>query len=155
MGDDIQAIKAGLLEIADIHVVNKSDRPDANRTVAELRNMLSLVGPPAAGGWDIPILQTVAAKGEGVDDLVDTFDRHLRWLRDTGELEARERRSATARVTAVAQDLLLEELVSPSHGDAFERAVDDVQHRRTDPRTAGRRLIRVAAGASEPEGAAR
>jgi LAO/AO transport system kinase len=155
MGDDIQAIKAGLLEVADIHVVNKADRPDANRTIAELRTMLSLIGPPPPGGWDIPILPTVAADGTGVADLVDTFERHLAWLRESGELEAREHRSAEARVTAVAQDLLLEELVSPSRGDAFERAVEDVQHRRIDPRTAGRRLIRVAAGASEPEGAAR
>ncbi|MGH2970484.1 MAG: hypothetical protein ACRDK0_15685, partial [Solirubrobacteraceae bacterium] len=68
-------------------------------------------------------------------------------------LERRERRAAAARVAAVAQDLLLEELESPSTGDAFERAVDDVQHRRTDPRTAGRRLIRVAAGARDTEGA--
>jgi hypothetical protein len=71
---------------------------------------------------------------------------------DSGELARRERRSAAARVAAVAQDLLLEELESPSSGDAFERAVEDVQCRRTDPRTAARELIRVAA--RQTEGAA-
>src|SRR4051794_29150698 len=142
MGDDIQAIKAGLLEIADLHVVNKADRPDKDRTINELRSMLSLV--PTAD-WEPPILETVAHAGTGVPELLDAFDRHLAWLRESGELERRERRSAAARVTAVAQDLLLEELESPATGDAFERAVEDVQQRRTDPRTAGRNLIRVAA----------
>jgi LAO/AO transport system kinase len=142
MGDDIQAIKAGLLEVADLHVVNKADRPDKDRTVNELRNMLSLV-PDAA--WEPPILETIAHDGTGVPELLEAFDHHLAWLKESGELERRERRSAAARVTAVAQDLLLEELESPATGDAFERAVEDVQHRRTDPRTAGRNLIRVAA----------
>jgi LAO/AO transport system kinase len=142
MGDDIQAIKAGLLEIADLHVVNKADRPEADRTVAELRTMLSL---QPSGVWEPPILETVARTGAGIPELADAFDHHRSWLADSGELERRERRSAAARVAAVAQDLLLEELESPSSGDAFERAVDDVQHRRTDPRTAGRNLIRVVA----------
>jgi LAO/AO transport system kinase len=142
MGDDIQAIKAGLLEIADLHVVNKADRPEADRTVSELRTMLSL---QPSGVWDPPILETVARTGAGIPELADAFDHHRSWLADSGELERRERRSAAARVAAVAQDLLLEELESPSSGDAFERAVDDVQHRRTDPRTAGRNLIRVVA----------
>ena len=65
MGDDIQAIKAGLLEVADLHVVNKADRPDTDRTISELRNMLSLIGPPPEGGWELPILPTVAHDGTG------------------------------------------------------------------------------------------
>ena len=153
MGDDIQAIKAGLLEVADLHVVNKADRPETDRTISELRNMLSLIGPPPEGGWELPILPTVAHDGSGVAELADALDAHRAWLDDSGELEPRERRAAAARVAAVAQDLLLEQLESPASGDAFERAVDDVQQRRTDPRTAGRRLIRVAAGTREPEGA--
>jgi LAO/AO transport system kinase len=146
MGDDIQAIKAGLLEVADLHVVNKADRPDTDRTIAELRTMLSLV---PAGDWELPILPTVASDRRGVAELADAFERHRAWLADTGELDRRERRSAAARVAAVAQDLLLEELGSPSTGDAFERAVEDVRSRRTDPRTAARELIRVAARQTE------
>jgi LAO/AO transport system kinase len=152
MGDDIQAIKAGLLEIADLHVVNKADRPETDKTITELRNMLSLMGPPPEGGWEPPILPTNAHDGTGVAELLDAFEHHLAWLRESGELERRERRSAAARVAAVAQDLLMEELESPSTGDAFERAVDDVQHRRNDPRSAARELIRVAA-ARDTEGA--
>jgi len=146
MGDDIQAIKAGLLEVADLHVVNKADRPDTDRTIAELRNMLGLV---PSGDWELPILPTVARDGTGVAELADAFETHRAWLEDSGELARRERRSAAARVAAVAQDLLLEELESPASGDAFDRAVEDVQNRRTDPRTAARELIRVAAGQTE------
>jgi LAO/AO transport system kinase len=142
MGDDIQAIKAGLLEVADLHVVNKADRPETDRTVSELRNMLSLM-PDAV--WEPPILETIARDGTGVAALADAFDTHRAWLAESGELARRERRGAAARVAAVAQDLLLEELESPSTGDAFERAVDDVVNRRIDPRTAGRNLIRVVA----------
>jgi len=146
MGDDIQAIKAGLLEIADLHVVNKADRPDTDRTIGELRTMLGLV---PASDWEPPILPTVASDGTGVAELADALDAHRAWLAESGELARRERRSAAARVAAVAQDLLLEELESPAGGDAFERAVEDVQCRRTDPRTAARELIRVAAGQTE------
>lgn len=154
MGDDIQAIKAGLLEVADLHVVNKADRPETNRTVMELRGMLSLAGAPA--GWTPPILCTVASDATGVTELVDTLETHRAWLDSSGELERRERRAATARLTAVARDLLLEELGEPAAGDAFERAVDDVHRRRTDPRSAARELIRVAAQANDAlQGASR
>ena len=157
MGDDIQAIKAGLLEVADLHVVNKADRPETDRTVMELRGMLSLAGPPASeADWTPPILCTVASDARGVPELVDALEAHRAWLRSSGELERRERRAATARLTAVAQDLLLEELGEPAAGDAFERAVEDVHRRRTDPRSAAHELIRVAAQANEAlQGASR
>ena len=86
MGDDIQAIKAGLLEIADLHVVNKADRPEADRTVSELRTMLSL---QPTGDWEPPILETVARDGTGLPELADAFDTHLAWLRDSGRAEYR------------------------------------------------------------------
>ena len=97
MGDDIQAIKAGLLEVADLHVVNKADRPDTDRTIAELRNMLSLV---PSGEWELPILPTVARDGSGVPELVDAFEQHRAWLDDSGELcppRAPQRRRARRR----------------------------------------------------------
>jgi LAO/AO transport system kinase len=96
-------------------------------------------------GREPPILETVARDGTGVAGLADALDEHRAWLAESGELARRERRGAAARIAAVAQDLLMEELASPSAGDAFERAVDDVVNRRIDPRTAGRNLIRVAA----------
>ena len=146
MGDDIQAIKAGLLEIADLHVVNKADRPEADRTVSELRNMLQ----PAArrrrrlGSADPARPSPTTAPASPSSPT--RFDDHLAWLTESRRAGApraprrrrprRRRRAGPAAGGARAR---------PSSGDAFERAVDDVQHRRTDPRTAGRNLIRVAA----------
>jgi LAO/AO transport system kinase len=141
MGDDIQAIKAGVMEIADIHVVNKADRPDTNKIVRELKGMLRLGGVPASG-WRTPVLETVATDGTGVPALVDAMEGHHSWLAASGELAQRERRAAAARVTALAKDLLSEQLADPASGAVLERAVDDVCSRRLDPRTAARRLVR-------------
>ena len=83
MGDDIQAIKAGLLEVADLHVVNKADRPDTDRTISELRNMLSLLGAaPAAPGAADPARPS-PHDGTGVAELADAFDAHRAWLHDS------------------------------------------------------------------------
>ena len=82
LGDDIQAIKAGILEIADIHVVSKCDRADANRTVTELKAMLSLgISLGQQQDRPIPVIPTSAASGEGVDELMTAIDGHLHWLK--------------------------------------------------------------------------
>ena len=94
MGDSIQASKAGVLEIADIYVVNKADRDGAANTVRELSSVVAMNGPTT--GWDIPVLQTVATTGEGISELVAAIDAHLKSLNDAGGLA--HRRSARARV---------------------------------------------------------
>ena len=148
LGDEVQAIKAGLLEVADLHVVNKADRADASKTIAELLGMLSLAGPPAAGGWAVPVLGTVGLDGGGVPELADALDAHLAWLRSSGELVRRERAAAIARIRAIVRDLVLERMHDPAHGRHFEAAVDEVTARRLDPHTAASRLIdRVGADA--------
>jgi LAO/AO transport system kinase len=142
MGDDVQAIKAGVMEIADLHVVNKADRPEANKAVLEIKGMLRLAGHEADGAWQTPVLETIAADGSGVAGLVDAIEAHRDWLESSGELTRRERRAAAARLTTLAKELLLEQLAEPAGGAVFERAVDDVSTRRLDPRTAARSLIR-------------
>src|SRR6201991_2587293 len=97
LGDDIQAIKAGLLEIADVHVVNKADRPGADMTVKQLRESLRLAHG-SAGKWDAPILKTTAASGDGVPELLDKTAEHRDWLADNGGLRAVERRNAATRI---------------------------------------------------------
>ncbi|HEX6123281.1 MAG TPA: methylmalonyl Co-A mutase-associated GTPase MeaB, partial [Ktedonobacterales bacterium] len=89
MGDDIQAIKAGILEIADIFVVNKADRPGADQTAAELRMLLSLDEHRKEHAWRVPIIKAVATTGEGVPELADKLAAHLESLRVTGQLAAR------------------------------------------------------------------
>lgn len=124
-GDSIQAMKSGLMEVADLFVINKADRPGADRLVQEVELMLHMrmgdarsgpghhgaaaaVGSAArragrerveeAGGWAIPVLKTVAQEGTGVDALVETLERHRGYLRESGELERRRNARLTERV---------------------------------------------------------
>jgi GTPase len=147
MGDDVQAIKAGLLEIADVHVVNKADRDGAHRTVSELREVLKMT-PRTAGGWEVPIRQTVAATGEGVPRLADTFDAHRGWLDRSGQGDLRERRNAATRIRWMTEELVLRKLRTGF--PAFDAAVDAVVARRCDPARAAQELVR-ALGAEVPD----
>ena len=107
MGDSIQAAKAGILEIADVFVVNKADRDGTQQTVRDLRNMIALAGP---GGWKPPIVPTVAVKGEGLDDLVEQLDRHLTWMEETGELQRRRETRVRDEIEAIALTVLRERI---------------------------------------------
>jgi len=140
MGDDVQAIKAGLLEIADVHVVNKSDRDGAHRTVSEIREVLKMT-PRTPDGWNVPIRQTVAATGDGVARLADTFGEHRAWLDRSGEGDLRERRNAATRIRWMAEELVLGGLRPGA--PAFDRAVDAVVSRRSDPAATARDLVRA------------
>ncbi|MEV7005994.1 methylmalonyl Co-A mutase-associated GTPase MeaB [Streptosporangium sp. NPDC051022] len=98
MGDGVQAAKAGILEIADVFVVNKADRDGAQAAVRELRNMIALV----ERAWKPPIVQTVAYRGEGAEDVVDALDAHLAYLEKSGELARRRRVRARDEIEAIA-----------------------------------------------------
>jgi LAO/AO transport system kinase len=138
MGDDVQAIKAGLLEIADVHVVNKADREGAHKTVSELREMLRLT-PRRPGQWNVPIQPTVAPTGEGVCALIEQFDDHLRWMDRSGERDRRARHNTATRIRWIAEELVLDRL-KPGRPE-FDRAVEEVTARRADPITAAKRLV--------------
>jgi len=101
MGDSIQAAKAGILEVADLFVVNKADKPDAQQVVRDLRNMIALAAH-AEGSWKPPIISTVAVKGEGVDEVMSRLDAHWSWLNATGELARRRQARAREEITALA-----------------------------------------------------
>jgi LAO/AO transport system kinase len=114
MGDDIQAIKAGILEVADVFAINKSDREGADRTERELRAMLELrhaVAPPATPGareiWEPPIVRTVATQGKGVAALAAAVASHLEFLDRTGQRAEREAQRARAEFLAILRDRLL------------------------------------------------
>jgi LAO/AO transport system kinase len=138
LGDGVQALKAGLLEIADVHVVNKADRDGADRTAAELRDMLRLV-KRVPGQWNIPIQKIVATDGQGIPELIAQFDDHLRWMTANGERERRARRNTATRIRWLAEELVLDRL-KPGMPD-FDRAVDEVTARRDDPVSAARALV--------------
>ncbi len=101
MGDAIQAAKAGILEVADLFVVNKADKPDAQQVVRDLRNMIALADR-GEGDWKPPIVTTVAVRNEGIQELVSRLDQHWSWLNGTGELKHRRLARAREELTALA-----------------------------------------------------
>lgn len=105
MGDSIQAAKAGLLEVADVFVVNKADRDGAQSTVHDLRGMLELV---PVEGWQPPVVSTVAAEGIGIGELVEALGQHHAWLTDTGELGRRRTARARAEIESIVLAALRE-----------------------------------------------
>jgi LAO/AO transport system kinase len=123
MGDGIQAAKAGLLEVADVFVVNKADRPETQNTVRDLRNALALA--PETDGWKPPIETTVATSAHGIDELVRQLDRHWSWLRDTGERDRRRIARARDEVLALVFGAVRERVASAAVlGDLSARVAD-------------------------------
>ena len=102
MGDGIQAAKAGILEIGDVFVVNKADRDGADATVRDLRHMISLGDRTEPGLWRPPVVKTVAARGEGVADVMEALDKHQGWLDSSGTLQQRRLKRAADEIEAIA-----------------------------------------------------
>ncbi|MGH3941079.1 MAG: methylmalonyl Co-A mutase-associated GTPase MeaB [Pseudonocardiaceae bacterium] len=107
MGDGIQAAKAGILEVADVFVVNKADRDGADQTIRDLKYMISLGRREREGPqWRPPIIRTVASRAEGIGELVGAIAEHRDWMTTRGELDARRQRRAEAEIEAIALEQL-------------------------------------------------
>ncbi|HWE91099.1 MAG TPA: methylmalonyl Co-A mutase-associated GTPase MeaB [Pseudonocardiaceae bacterium] len=142
MGDGIQAAKAGILEVADVFVVNKSDRDGADDVVRDLKHMISLGRREIAGPmWRPPIVRTVASAGEGLGDVVEAIDEHQDWLAKHGELERRRLVRATAEVEAIAVAALREKMGDLRGGDALAQFAKRVMAGELDPYSASDALI--------------
>ncbi|MEQ8330809.1 MAG: methylmalonyl Co-A mutase-associated GTPase MeaB [Longimicrobiales bacterium] len=173
-GDGIQAMKAGLMEIADIFVVNKADRPGADRLLKEIRQAIHLRAgnalkdipahhgvdlgkamrkerttdaAPVEGGWTIPVLKTVAHEGDGVPELLEAVENHRTWLADSGELERRRRARARIRVRDVV-DRELRRIAwrSPVVGDLLERGLDGIQEGDATPYSVAAEILHSLVG---------
>jgi LAO/AO transport system kinase len=149
LGDDIQAIKAGILEIADLFVINKADREGADRTARDLEMMLGLADPHPE--WLPPVLRTVASRGEGIDELLAAVERHREDLATSGALAARRQGQLRLRV----ETLLKERVLRAARQEAsLEAAVERGFAAGEDPYTLADRLfgevVRVESGAVGP-----
>ena len=140
MGDAIQAVKAGILEIADVFVVNKADRPGADATYRDIQGMLAL-GERLAGQWRPQVVKAVAARGEGIDDVMGAVEKHRAWLVESGGLRRRREARAAAEVEAIALGELRSRLGSVREGTALPALAADVAGGRLDPYAAARRLL--------------
>ncbi|MEX1143091.1 MAG: methylmalonyl Co-A mutase-associated GTPase MeaB [Thermoleophilaceae bacterium] len=138
-GDSIQALKAGVMEIPDVIVVNKADHPLTDTMVREIRGVLSL-GPQE--GWRVPIVKAEAARGEGIDELADAIEAHRDHIEREGTLAERRRRNLMNEVLALAAGRLRRRLEESLEGDpAVRELLDEVVSRRLDPSTAASRLL--------------
>ena len=140
MGDDIQAIKAGIMEIGDIFVVNKADRPGADKTVTEVTMMMSLV--EEHGDWVPPIVKTVASKSEGVAELDEAIARHFDYLQRSGELDRRNRERVRIRVETHLKEKFMDRLIGGSMTRAdYEQLLEDVLRKRNNPHDAAEGML--------------
>ena len=145
MGDDIQAMKAGIMEIADVLGINKADLPGAEILESQLRALLTF---SAHKDWEPPIVRMVATKNEGMAALADACDRHHAYLRESGRWEAAEKRRARHQLLTEARQRLLRRIMERGGGEArFDALVTAVARRETDPHSAVDVLIAEALGA--------
>lgn len=138
-GDSIQALKAGIMEIPDVIVVNKADHPLTDTMVREIRGVLSLA---PQRGWRVPIVKTEAVRGEGVEKLVEQLEAHRRFIVDEGTLSERRRRNLRNEVLGLCTFRLrrrLEERLAED--DEFTALLDEVVARRLDPASAASTIL--------------
>ncbi|MBK8757843.1 MAG: methylmalonyl Co-A mutase-associated GTPase MeaB [Actinomycetales bacterium] len=133
MGDGIQAAKAGILEIGDVFVVNKADRDGADATVRDLRHMISLGDRTEPGLWRPPVVKTVAARGEGVDDVMEALDKHQGWLDATGTLRLRRLKRAADEIESIALAALRARMGDLRAGHGLDDNAAAVVEGRIDP----------------------
>lgn len=165
LGDEVQAIKAGILEIADVFVVNKADREGASRTVAALNMMLDLThhtlpktvlhhgllmeaaatgsdkNPGAEAGWRPPVCQTVATQGQGIDEVVRALVEHRTYQQASGVLARRERERLIFEIQQLLKERLLADLLAQTPPEQINATLEQVVERQLDPYTAVEQLL--------------
>ena len=139
-GDDIQAIKAGIMEIADIFVVNKSDLPGAEKKVSEIETMLDL--DQREREWNPPVILTNARSGEGITDLVDKIVQHFEFLKKSGLMEKKDLKRSQEELEDLMRYRLTRKLLDRLRGEPeYAKAIDRIAKRNEDPYTVAERLI--------------
>jgi LAO/AO transport system kinase len=141
MGDGIQAAKAGILEVADVFVVNKADRDGADVAARDLRHMLSLGERRRPEDWQPPIIKTVASRGEGIDEVVDAVDRHREWLEASGRLDAKRRIRAAEEIETLAVTALRSRFDALHDGELLDGLAGRVVAGELDPYAAADELV--------------
>ncbi len=140
-GDSIQALKAGVMEIPDIIVVNKADHPLTDTMVREIRGVLSLA-PAVKGAWRVPIVKTEAVRGKGIPELVERLDEHRAFIEQEGTLSERRRRNLQNEVIAICTARLRRDLEARlSVDEGFATMLEEVVNRRLDPASAATRIL--------------
>ena len=145
LGDDIQAIKAGILEIGDVFVVNKADRDGAERTVRELNTMLEMKHADSAG-WQPHVLKTEGSRGIGIEELMEEFQAHREFLKCSGHLERlTEERNAKIFIDTLREELFDSVMGALKQSGQYQAILDGLRDRSTDPYTAVEQVLAARA----------
>ena len=142
LGDGVQAIKAGIMEIADIFVVNKADNPHAAKTVGDIRDLLRM--DTEHRDWVPPIVETVATRNEGLEDLWIRIQQHHAYSSKSGQLERRRRKRVQDEIVAIAELRLRRRVLQPQFDTPeFQAMLDSVVQRNLDPYSAAERILKL------------
>jgi LAO/AO transport system kinase len=140
MGDDVQALKAGVLEVADVIVINKADREGADRLANQIKTTMRLL-PQPEGAWMPPIVKTVASEGTGIADLARAIESHRSYLVKQGLYEQERRERLRLEVLERARELILKRLMHTLEGNGrLDQALDALMSSRIDPATVAHEL---------------
>jgi LAO/AO transport system kinase len=150
LGDDIQAIKAGILEIADVHVVSKCDRPDSQKTIADLKGMLALGRAlPRADHWLVPVVPTSAQRGEGPAELLAAIDAHRAALLASGEIALRRTQINERRLLKASEEILRDAFLRHRSGHVSQ-LLAQLDERTLSPHAGAKRLLEAIRNGENP-----
>jgi len=139
LGDDIQTIKAGIMEIGDIFVVNKADRGEADKKVAELQAMLEL--GQKRSSWQPPVIKTVARDGEGVKELLDKAESHFNWLIESGHLEEKGVERSREELFQIIGEKIEKAVIDRVDKPVIDELSQRVANKEIDPYTAANEIL--------------
>lgn len=140
LGDDIQANKAGMMEIADIFVVNKADREGADIVVYELESMLRLHDKH---GWKPPIMKTAAIEAAGISELADRIDEHFNYLKEKGLIRQRLKRRAEMEIANIAKDVIERDVEKMKKSEAYKKFIEEIIEKKTDSHSAVDEILKI------------
>lgn len=140
LGDDIQAMKAGVMEIGDIFVVNKADRDGAEKTAREIEAMLDF---NKKSQWRPKVILTSAQDNKGIDDVVAAIDEHMKYVKDSGTFTAKRKEHIREEIIALVTQNIMSEIMSKLSKDKLDSVVDKVTEKETDPYTASADVLQL------------
>ncbi len=142
LGDDIQTLKAGIMEIADIFVVNKADREGVERLVTEIRMMLGLLErSPSSERWTPPVVKTVATQGKGISDLIENIKTHRRYLLESNKLEKRRKERTRAEIIKMVEEEISQYVRGLMKYDLFDELIEEIASRKKEPYSYVKQLV--------------
>ena len=140
LGDDVQANKAGMMEIADIFVVNKADREGADIAVCELESMLGLTDKC---GWKPPVVKTISTGSVGINELADRIDEHFNYLKENDLMRQKLKRRAEMEIVNIVKDVIARDVEEIKKSEAYNKLIEEIIEKKIDPHSAVDEILKM------------